>query len=286
MTDAPLVGQILAGRYEVVREIGRGALGIVYKGKHRILDRTVAIKVLFGGVHNDFSAQERFKREAQATSQLSHPNVVTIFDFGITPDQLPYIVMDYVNGETLQHLITRLGRLQSRRAVPIFIQICDGMAHAHSRGIIHRDLKPENVILTRDYANEETVKIVDFGIAKRFMDEGERKLTAEGQVVGTPAYMSPEQIMGARRIDARSDIYSMGCLMFTTLTGTLPISGANSVETMAKHVANEPMDVGAACPEAQIPIALQDLLMRCLKKFPEERPQSMMDLKMHLENLL
>ncbi len=279
---ATLTGQVLMNRYEVQEEIGRGALGIVYKGWHRQIDKPIAIKVLFQETGQNETGFLRFQREAESASKISHHNVITIFDFGLSEDKFPFLVMDYIKGRNLRDEIKREGGLDVERAVPIFLQICDGMQHAHRKEILHRDLKPDNIVLTDFGGNPDFVKIVDFGIAK-MMDEqrlSKRKLTMEGQVVGTPAYMSPEQIMG-RPLDPRSDVYTMGVLMFNALTGVLPILGGNSTETMTKHVTNDPLDFARAT-KRMVPLPLQAVILTALSKFPENRQQSMDDLAQDL----
>lgn len=275
---ASLTGTVLMDRYEVQEEIGRGALGIVYKGWHRQIDKPIAIKVLFQETDQNQTGFLRFQREAESASQISHHNVITIFDFGLSEERFPFLVMDYIKGRSLRDVIKENSGLETSRAIPIFLQICDGMQHAHRKEILHRDLKPDNIVLTEFGGNPDFVKIVDFGIAKIMYEQrkSKRKLTMEGQVVGTPAYMSPEQIMG-RPLDPRSDIYTMGVLMFNTLTGVLPILGGNSTETMTKHVTNDPLEFGKASKK-QIPLALQAVILTALSKFPENRQQSMDDL--------
>lgn len=264
--------------------IGEGALGAVWKAKQRMVERIVAIKVLSESTEEQSAAFLRFQREAQALSSLNHPNIVVVFDFGLSEEGFPFLVMDYLEGQNLHQLIQQENRLDVERAVPIFIQICNAMAHAHSRGILHRDLKPDNIILTESDGTKDIVKLVDFGIAKRLDEDRQnvRKLTVEGQVLGTPAFMSPEQIMG-NKLDARSDIYSFGCLMFHTLTGRLPISGSSSIDTMAKHISNEPMDFAVAAPGLVLPQGLQRCIKKALKKFPEERQQTMAQMREELE---
>lgn len=280
MSQLSLMGTTLAGRYEIVTEIGRGALGIVYLARQRMVERPVAIKVLFESAKEDSPAFLRFQREAQSLSQLNHPNIVVVFDFGLSEQGFPFLAMDYLQGTNLRHLIVSRGALDPDRAVPIFIQIASAMAHAHSRDILHRDLKPDNVVLVANQETSDYVKLIDFGLAKR-LDEGRKnlkKLTMEGQVLGTPAYMSPEQIMG-NKLDQRSDIYSMGVLMFHALTGMLPIYGTNEVDTMQRHLTAPPADF----PDSAIPQGLQLVVRKALKKFPEERQQSMLALMKELE---
>ena len=193
--------------------------------------------------------------------------------------------MDYVEGRVLGQLVREFSRLPREKALPIFIQICDGMAHAHEHGIVHRDLKPDNIFLVQKGIHHEHVQIVDFGIAKKLNDPKQKKLTDEGQVVGTPAFMSPEQITGGE-LDARSDIYSLGCLMYNVLTGRLPFPGANATEVMARHLEQEPMNFNEACPGLRLPIGLQYVLRKTLKKERRERHKSMLELKEELEAFL
>lgn len=284
MSHLSLMGSVIAGRYEVIQEIGRGALGMVYLAKQRMVERPVAIKVLFEAVSANSDSFLRFQREAQALSALNHPNIVVIFDFGLSEQGFPFLVMDYIRGANLRDLIADTGRMNADRAVPIFVQIASALAHAHARDILHRDLKPDNVVLTRVDGGGEQVKLIDFGLAKR-LDEGRsgmKKLTMEGQVLGTPAYMSPEQIMGGK-LDGRSDIYSMGCLMFHTLTGALPICGTNEIDTMQKHITTEPMDFDKAAPDAVISQGLRKVIQKCLRKHASDRQQTMTDLVKELE---
>jgi eukaryotic-like serine/threonine-protein kinase len=281
MVECLAPGSILAGRYKVLSEIGRGKLGIVYKVQHAVLDRPVAVKVLFEEVKATDTAFLRFQREAETASSLNHPCVVKIFDFGIAEGRFPFLVMDYVEGKVLGNLLREQIKLSREKALPIFVQICDGMAHAHENGIIHRDLKPDNIFLVQKGVQHEFVQIVDFGIAKKLNDPKKRKLTAEGQVLGTPAFMSPEQIMG-KDLDARSDIYSLGCLMYHVLTGRLPFPGANATEVMAHHLEQEPMNFSEACPGLRLPVGLQYVLRKSMKKEAKERHESMLQLKEEL----
>lgn len=285
MTTSSLIGSVLADRYEIVDEIGHGALGIVYRARHLVMEKTVAVKVLFEQLDQDENNFLRFQREAQAASSMSHPNIVTVYDFGISQNNTPFLVMDYIEGQNVKEVLRKHGRLPVDRSVKIFLQMCSALEHAHSKGILHRDIKPENVVLVKTSWNPEFVKLVDFGIAK-YVNEPSRnakKLTMEGQVLGTPAYMSPEQIMGGR-LDARSDIYCMGVLMYNLISGKLPILGKDSAETMSKHITELPVELADACPEIKIPFRLQRAIMKTLKKHPQDRHQSMRELLVELEN--
>ncbi len=282
LAQASLIGCTIADRYLIEHEIGSGALGKVYRARHKVLDRPVAVKVLFEDLKGNENSFLRFQREAQAASSLNHPNIVTVFDFGLQDNSYPFLVMDYLEGDNLKDVILKCGRLPLPRAFPILIQIAEALAHAHSRGILHRDIKPDNIILLQTNVCKDLVKIVDFGIAKKINERKSEKLTMDGQVVGTPAFMSPEQILNAH-LDARSDIYSFGVLAFNLVTGVLPIIGKTPVETMSGHVSNEPLSLVAACPGVSFPQSLQEILKKMLKKYPEDRHKSMDDVKLELE---
>lgn len=281
-----LVGKVLADRYEIESEIGRGARGIVYKARQPEPEPIVAIKVLFDDMIYDDTAFERFSWEAHSATLLSHPNIINVFDFGLTDEGSAYLAMECLDGENLQDVLDRERKLPLRRGLKIFIQIADALAHAHSQGIMHRDIKPENIILMRGGDQTDFIKIVDFGIAKSFSALPGADLATADQLIGSPAYMSPEQCVGERHIDARSDIYSLGCLMYAALTGVLPIGGATPEETMSRHMSVDPPPLAQACPGALIPANVQEVVMKCLKKFPEARYQTMLQLKSDLGMLL
>lgn len=287
MAKDTLVGTVLDNRYQIISEVGRGALGVVYKASHMVMDKIVAVKILFGevDVNKDETHFLRFQREAQAASSMSHPNIVTVYDFGISQNKTPYLVMDFVEGINLKDVLSRHNRLPIDRGIGIFLQMCSALEHAHSKGILHRDIKPENVVLLKTSWNPEFVKLVDFGIAKYVNEPSNsaRKLTLDGQVLGTPAYMSPEQVMGDR-LDPRSDIYCMGVLMYHTITGKLPILGTTSADTMSRHITDLPKDFAEICPGLKIPHRLQRTILKALKKHPQDRHQSMKELVLELEN--
>ena len=285
-TEGPsLVGQQFLDRYEIRDEIGRGVFGIVYRGWHKQMDKTIAIKVLYQNVEADETGFKRFHREAQSASQLTHPNIVKIYDFGVSQEGQPFIVMDCVPGLNLADILEAEGKLDYRRAIPIFLQTCDALNHLHSHGFLHRDIKPDNIILNDTAFQKDFLTLIDFGIAKKIKEPKNLKLTAEGTVVGTPAYMSPEQVMG-RELDNRSDIYSFGVLMFYVLSGKLPIKGGNPVETMTKHVQEDPPTIAEVCPEVKIPHALDIVLKTALKKDPGLRQNSMKDVALQLKAIL
>lgn len=268
----PWIGKVFADRYLVESVLGLGGMSVVYKAKHKLMDRVVAIKMLHNVLKHDTNALERFKLEAQAASALNHQNVITVYDFGVTPDGEPYFVMDCLEGESLKDLIERKGRLPYDRALAVFKQICDGLEAAHKRGIIHRDLKPANVIVTKQDDGSELVRLVDFGIAKMLPQAGkaDQHLTKTGEVFGSPIYMSPEQCLG-KELDVRSDIYSLGCVMYETLTGDVPFLGDGFLDTMNKHVGEIAKPITEVVPDASIPPELENVINRCMAKDPKDR---------------
>lgn len=281
LSTSTLIGTVLSDRYEITSEIGRGIFGVVFKGWHRQIDKPIAIKVLFQAVESENTGYKRFKREAQSASALNHPNIVKIYDYGEREGR-PYIVMDYIEGRNLKEVLKEEIRLPSERAVPIFLQLADGLGHLHEAGFLHRDIKPDNVILQDTPFQKDFVTLVDFGIAKQLNEPSHKKLTMDGTVVGTPAFMSPEQILG-QELDQRSDIYAFGVFMYTAVTGVLPIRGKDSVDTMKKHVTDQPLEFSRACPGIRIPLSLQIVLRKTLKKAPAERHQTMQELMKELE---
>ncbi|MBZ0185865.1 MAG: serine/threonine protein kinase [Candidatus Obscuribacterales bacterium] len=276
-----LVGSLISDRYEVHKEIGRGIFGAVYAGFHRQLEKPIAIKVLFQQVEPDDTGFKRFHREAQAASVLSHANIVKIYDFGLSENGRPFIIMDKVDGENLKDILLREGRMEVPRALPIFLQVCDALSHLHENGFLHRDIKPDNIILHDTAFQKDYATLVDFGIAKKINEPKNRKLTMEGTVVGTPAYMSPEQVMG-KKLDNRSDIYAFGVLMYVVLTSKLPISGGDAIETMTKQVTDQHIDISRACPGLKITKALEMIVNKSLNKLPSERQKSMKELHQQL----
>jgi serine/threonine protein kinase len=268
----PLVGTVFADKYEILSVLGKGGMSIVYKARHKFMDRIVAVKILLEHLVNDATAVGRFQQESKAASSLSHQNIVSVHDFGQTPGGQAYFVMDCLEGPSLSKIIEDGGRLEITRAVDIFCQICDGLEHAHRKGIIHRDLKPNNIVLLRQDDGTELVKIVDFGIAKIVSSDGtpQQRLTQTGEVFGSPFYMSPEQCQGLP-LDNRADIYSLGCLMYEALSGFPPLMGDSFVNTALKHINDEPVDLTELVPSANIPEPIEGVVMECLEKAPKDR---------------
>lgn len=279
----PLVGTTLSGKYEIQEVIGHGGMGVVYKARHALMERIVAIKMLQAQLISDSMSVKRFQQESKAASRISHPNVITIYDFGISPNGQPFIVMDYLQGTSLASIIKEEGQVGVERSIRIISQTCDALDHAHKQGVIHRDLKPTNIVLINYDEEKDFVKVVDFGVAKLMnaSTEGQR-LTQQGEVCGSPVYMSPEQCTGLD-LDPRSDIYSMGIVIYETLTGKLPLLGKTMVDTMSKHISEMPPPFSVSRPDLYIPERLEQVIFKALAKDPNDRHQTMEELKMDLE---
>jgi serine/threonine-protein kinase len=264
------VGDVIAQHYKIEGLLGEGGMGCVYKAKHTFIDRTVAIKTLHPHVANQPDTLARFKIEAESSAAAVHPHLVTIFDFGLWQDSVPYIVMEYLEGVSLQDLIDQHQRLDEKTVREIFVQVCEALEAVHEKGIVHRDLKPANVmLLSRD--GKHFVKVVDFGIAK-ILEGGKHNLTKTGEAMGTPYYMSPEQCMGSghAKIDHRSDLYSLGCMMFEALTGEPIFVGSTFLEIVMCHVRETPsMDL---LKDHKVSSGLIDTVSKLTRKGADERP--------------
>ncbi len=277
----------IGSRYVVEGEIARGGMGAVYKARHIAMDRTVAIKLLLTDFSSDSEAMVRFQVEARAASSLNHPNIIKIFEFDFTDHGMPYLVMEFLEGMSLSSAIEDNERIPFKEAVPLFVAICSALSHAHKRNVIHRDLKPSNIMLVTDDSGKLDPIFVDFGIAKLFNGQGKTgiRLTQTGEVFGSPLYMSPEQCM-AGTMDARSDVYSFGCVMYETLVGIPPINGKNFMALIHAHLYEEPMRFSQLVPSLDVPNELEDIVLKCLQKNPEDRQQSMYEVHADLVKFL
>jgi serine/threonine protein kinase len=265
----PLVGRVLDGRFRIVRRLATGGMGRVYVAEQRGLERTVALKVLGvdPGRKVDASFRDRFFREAKLCSKLSHPNTVRIYDYGQTEDGVFYIAMEFLDGQTLSAIL-KSGPLDPVRLVNFAVQVCGSLAEAHGLGLIHRDLKPDNLIVTRTADGREFVRVLDFGVAK---DTTATDLPTEaGMVYGSPGYMSPEQILD-HQLTARSDIYSLGAILYRMATGSKPFGSTNAVALLTRHVYSPPQPFREANPHIEVLRSLEWITLTCLAKDPADR---------------
>jgi eukaryotic-like serine/threonine-protein kinase len=265
----PLLGMILADRYRIVESIGRGGMGVVYKVQHTRIGKLLAMKVLSGEMSQNPEVVRRFKREALAVSKLGSPNTVQVFDFGVS-EGLTYLVMELVSGRNLGRVLQAEGPMPFMRLGRIVLQVCNSLAEAHRKGIVHRDVKPENVMLVPVEGGGEVAKVLDFGLAKLREGEGVNDVTCQGTIVGTPNYMAPEQIQGLE-VDARTDVYSVGALMYRLATGHTPFRAASPMAVLSKHLHEIPIPPADRAPELGIPLGFSRLVMRALRKDPGDR---------------
>ncbi len=272
------IATIIGDRYQIEKVLGRGGMGMVYKGRHIYMNRLVAIKVLHPEQAKDQSIVARFRKEASALCRFSHPNLVSVFDFGVMNSGEPFMVMDFCDGESLDKLIKRNGNLKIEQCLDIFSQACQALIAVHGQGMIHRDVKPGNLLLCKD----GVIKLVDFGLCKNVGGlEHLIRLTCTGEVVGSPSYMSPEQCIG-KELDQRSDIYSLGVSMYEALTGEIPFDGDSFYEILNQHIR------GTASREPflrkNIPGELEEIVFRCIDRDPDGRYQSAEELLKAIQN--
>lgn len=283
LAGAPEIGSLVAERYRVLEMVGKGGMGVVYRAEHVHIGRNVALKMLLRDLAVEVQAFKRFQQEARAASLLDHPNIVAIYDFGLIGDDQAYLVMDYIAGKSLDCVFAESPDvIVLPRFRHIFAQACDALNHAHEHGVVHRDIKPSNIMLVRKGDDEDFVKIVDFGLVKLMsLSDPDQKLTSSQTLVGSPLYMSPEQCRGLE-LDHRSDIYSLGCVMYRALTGALPVLGETALDTLYKHVSEEPLPISTANPSVRIPPQLEKAVLKALQKRPEDRQQSMAELRQEI----
>jgi eukaryotic-like serine/threonine-protein kinase len=263
------IGRLIDSRYRVLLRIGHGGMGVVYKVEHQRMGKIAAMKVLHQELASDREVVKRFRREAEAVSKLTHPNTVQTFDFGSYDGSL-YLVMEYVKGEDLAAILRRDGPFPFGRAATLFIQACGALSEAHELGIVHRDLKPENLLVTRTRGGRDHVKVLDFGLAKLSEREDAAEVTGRGAIVGTPYYMSPEQIRG-EMLDHRSDIYSMGAMLYRIVTGEHPFTAQTPVGVLTKHLTDEVVPPSRRRPDLSIDPRVDDVILRAMAKKREDR---------------
>lgn len=280
--DNTIVGKIFAGKYKIESLLGEGGMARVYKATHQDIEKPVVIKLM----HPHLSPREketslkRFELEIKVSAKLNHPNLVSIYDGGVLNSR-PYLVMEYIQGQSLRQYVTKYGALPIDQAITIVSQMCAGLHEAHEQGIIHRDLKPENVMLREQAERPDWVKIVDFGIAH--LKAGGSKLTATGVAIGTVDYMSPEYLSD-RPIDGRADVYAVGVILFELLTGKCPFESESCEAVMAKHLWTTPMPPSSQRKDMTPGCALDQIVEKALAKEPENRFQTAADMQRELEN--
>ena len=271
----PYIGALFASQYQVIEAIGDGGMGIVYKARQVSMERNVALKVLRRDLTRDLASVQRFYREMRATARIEHPNSVRVYDFGNADDGALYLAMELIEGVTLAEEMAAVTAFEPPRLLRIGIQIAKALRAAHGEGIVHRDLKPENIMLVHQYGERDAVKVLDFGIARFATPIGSSdrmSLTKTGLVVGTPAYVSPEQATGSQ-VDPRADLYSLGVVLYQMAAGKLPFDDAEAMGVLYKHVHEAPVPLSRVATQP-IPVALAELIMSLLEKDPNRRPPS------------
>lgn len=285
-SEAPysdLIGKTIDKKYLIQSVLGEGGMAVVYRAHHVQMERTVVIKVMQGWLLSNRNSVERFERECKLTAKLNHPNIVSVYDVGLINGKEPYLVMEYIKGESLADKIHNSGALPYATTANIIIQICRGLQEAHTSGIIHRDLKPDNVLLQHKSDRPDWVKIVDFGISN--FVHGSKKLTKTGRMVGTPEYIAPEQLKD-RPIDMRTDLYGIGIMMFEMLTGRVPFDGESAESILMKHLLEDAPTMAEVRPELAENNLFQPIVDKLLKKNPDDRYQTATELRLDVEHAL
>jgi serine/threonine protein kinase len=280
----PLVGTIIRERYRLEHKLGKGAMGVVYKASHLHDGRNLAIKILHTHLASDAESLKRFEQEAKAASTLMHQNIVRLYEVGMMPVGQPYIAMEFVEGETLAESIRNRHHYNTREALPVIRQVCLALAEAHSLGVVHRDIKPANIMLTHRFGQENFVVVLDFSISKVIEKVSDVDTTTSGALFGSPAYMSPERFQGHGG-DFRTDIYSMGIIMFQLLAGRPPFKSSDLYKLMNDHVSQIPPKVTDINPDSDIPDGLQAVISQALEKRPEDRQANMKQLLMDIDQI-
>ena len=271
---------VIEGKFEVVHKISEGGMGAVYKVRHLLLDQPFVIKVIRSQHQGDESLQKRFRREARAATRLRHPNIAEIHDFSIGEEGTAYIVMEFIDGETLKQMLARRGPPALALTLEIAVQSLEALSFLHRQGYLHRDVSPDNLMLTRSLDGEPLVKLIDLGLTKRF--EGSAELTTTGMFLGKVRYSAPEKFQG-KGLDQRSDVYSFGVLLYQLLTGRCPIEGKEFSDFIAAHLFNPPLDFADTDPEGRVPPGLRRVVLQTLEKEPDKRIATAAELARLLE---
>lgn len=273
----PLIGTVVADRYRIESQLGRGGMGVVYKVEHTKIGKSMALKLLTGELSRNKETVQRFKREALLVSRLSHPNTVQVFDYG-SSGGLTYLAMEYLNGRDLGSLIEAEGPRPFQQMAKIVIQACGALQEAHDKGLVHRDIKPENIFLTRTPSGEELVKVLDFGLAKLRESKEQNAITSSGNIVGTPYYMPPEQVKG-EEVDGRGDVYAMCALLYTAITGYHLFDAPSPVAVLTQQVSAAPIPPHHRAPDLTIPLSVSNIILKGLQKDPKHRYQTISELE-------
>lgn len=270
-------GAVIGGKYRIESLLAEGGMGVIYRGTHLVLDQPVAIKVVRPELTHRPDAVARFLREARTIAALRSEHVARVLDSGCIKDGPPYMVLEYLDGADLRTWLQSRGPLPIARAVDFMMQACEALAEAHAQGLVHRDIKPENLFLTRLPDGSESIKVLDFGISKRRCDETRgRSYTAQGQSLGSPHYMGPEQMSAPADVDARADVWSLGVVLFELISGRLPFDGESVATVCARVICKPPCPLRSVCPEA--PAGLEAVILKCLGKRPADRYSTVCEL--------
>lgn len=281
--ETQLVGRVIAGKYKIDSLLGEGGMAQVFKATHQGLDRAVVIKIMHSGLPSMDTALKRFEQECKVTAKIDHPNVVSVFDVGTIEGRRPYLVMEFIQGESMRDFLDREVSMEVHDATNVMVQVCSGLFEAHSQGIVHRDLKPENIMLRQHRDRPDWVKIVDFGIAH--LKQGGQRLTRTGIAIGTVDYMSPEYLSD-KPIDHRSDVYALGVILYELIAGRCPFVAETAEAIMAKHLWGQPMPLSHYRPDLTAGCMFDKIAERALEKEPDNRYQSVSEMKSDLQKAI
>jgi serine/threonine-protein kinase len=283
------------GAYELVERLGEGGMGEVWLARHRLLARPAAIKLIrpeiLGAVDSDEASLSlgRFEREAQATASLTSPNTIRVFDFGLTDEGTFYYVMELLNGRDLESFVREFGPIPPARAIHLLGQACRSLGEAHAMGLIHRDVKPANIYICRMGLEHDFVKVLDFGLVKREHQGNATSaitmMTDDAEIVGTPAYMAPEVILGSAEVDRRADVYALGCVAYFMLTGERVFSAPTRIKLLMEHVSTQPTPPSLRTTRWNIPKEIDELVLACLQKDPNQRPDDANQVSQMLDDI-